>query len=280
VSGAVVQRWPWPLPALLAWAAAWGSFHAARAVGLSPTAALVLATTTGVVFSLLGSSLPRKLIMALGFPLSWALLLGGSVGASADTSLAWAWLLPLGLFLALYPPGSWKDAPLFPTPPDVLNGLREAAPLPLAGHVLDAGCGLGDGLIALEREYPDVHLVGIERSLPLRLLCALRCRWARVEGGDMWAADWSSYDMVYLFQRPESMARAMDKATRELRPGAWLVSLEFEAVGWVAHVCLQDDDDRPVWLYQVPFQVAGPPSSDAASQAASTSSAGAGRPNR
>ena len=31
----MVQRWPWPLPALLAWAAAWGSFHAARAVGLS-----------------------------------------------------------------------------------------------------------------------------------------------------------------------------------------------------------------------------------------------------
>jgi SAM-dependent methyltransferase len=274
----VVQRWPWPLPALLAWAAAWGSFHAARAVGLSPTAMLLLATTTGVVFSLLGSSLPRKLIMALGFPLSWVLLWGGSL----DASLAWAWLLPLGLFLALYPPGSWQDAPLFPTPPEVLNGLREAAPLPLAGHVLDAGCGLGDGLIALEREYPDVHLVGIERSLPLRLLCALRCRWARVLGGDMWAADWSPYDMVYLFQRPESMARAMAKATRELRPGAWLVSLEFEASGWVANLCLQDDEDRPVWLYQVPFQVAegACDASPLADQAASTSSAGAGRPNR
>lgn len=276
MSGAVVQRWPWPLPALVAWAAAWGSFYAARGVGLPPTATLLLATTTGVVFSLLGSSLPRKLIMALGFPLSWGLLIGAAAGAA----LAWVWLLPLGLFLALYPPSSWKDAPLFPTPPGVLQGLREVAPLPLAGRVLDAGCGLGDGLIELEREYPDVHLVGIERSLPLRLLCALRCRWARVVGGDMWAADWSPYDMVYLFQRPESMARAMDKATRELRPGAWLVSLEFEAVGWVAHTCLQDDDERPVWLYQLPFQAAESPSGDVADQAANTSSAGAGRPNR
>lgn len=272
MSGAVIQQWPWPLPALLAWAAAWGTWYAAQFVGFSPTVGLVLATSTGVMFSLLGSTLPRKLIMALGFPLSWGLmfweqLLNATAGASVagasvvgasvgGASMAWAWLLPLGLFLALYPPSSWKDAPLFPTPPDVLNGLRQAAPLPLAGRVLDAGCGLGDGLIALEREYPDVYLVGIERSVPLRLLCALRCRWARVLGGDMWAADWSAYDMVYLFQRPESMARAMAKAAAELRPGAWLVSLEFEAPGWVAHSCLQDEDERPVWLYQVPFQPA------------------------
>ena len=223
MSGAVIQQWVWPVPALLAWAAAWGTWYAAGLVGFSPTFGLLLATSTGVMFSLLGSTLPRKLIMALGFPLSWGLmsweqLVGLPWGAPAGggMSMAWAWLLPLGLFLALYPPSSWKDAPLFPTPPDVLAGLRQAAPLPLAGHVLDAGCGLGDGLIALEREYPDVHLVGIERSVPLRLLCVLRCRWARVLGGDMWAADWSRYDMVYLFQRPESMARAMAKASAEL----------------------------------------------------------------
>lgn len=249
MSGAVVQRWPWPLPALVAWAAAWGSFYAARGVGLPPTATLLLATTTGVVFSLLGSSLPRKLIMALGFPLSWGLLIGASAGAA----LAWVWLLPLGLFLALYPPSSWKDAPLFPTPPGVLQGLREVAPLPLAGRVLDAGCGLGDGLIELEREYPDVHLVGIERSLPLRLLCALRCRWARVVGGDMWAADWSPYDMVYLFQRPESMARAAAKAMAEMAPGSWLVSLEFAVPGWLPSAQLRTPGGRVVWIYTTPL---------------------------
>lgn len=269
-------HWPWPLPALLTWAAAWGGFKLAGWAGMPAAVPLLVGATTGVVFSTMGSTLTRKLVMALGFPLSWWLLTGVPMGAQ----LAWAWLLPLGLFLALYPPSSWKDAPLFPTPPGVLQGLRQVAPLPLAGRVLDAGCGLGDGLIELEREYPDVHLAGIERSLPLRLLCALRCRWARVDGGDMWAVDWSPYDMVYLFQRPESMARAMDKAARELRPGAWLVSLEFAADGWVANAGLQDEDERPVWLYQVPFQVAEAPSGGAPDQVASTSEAGAGRPNR
>ena len=247
-------RWPWPLPALLTWAAAWGTLKLAALVPLPAALALLMATTTGVVFSLMGTTLTRKLVMAMGFPMSWLLLSSASVGAH----LTWVWLLPLGLLLALYPPGSWKDAPLFPTPPDALRGLRELAPLPLGGRVLDAGCGLGDGLVALEREYPDAHLHGIERSLPLRWLCALRCRFAHVRGGDMWAADWSPYDMVYLFQRPESMDRAMAKAARELRPGAWLVSLEFEATGWVAQFSLQDDEERPVWLYQLPFQPDAP----------------------
>ncbi|WP_342130191.1 class I SAM-dependent methyltransferase [Hydrogenophaga sp. OTU3427] len=238
----------WPLPALLAWGAAWGTWLAGRTVGMSDTLALVLATVTGVVFSLLGGSVWRKLMMALGFPVSWLLAHGGAVSAN----ISW-WLLPLGLFLWLYPPASWRDAPLYPTPHDAFEGLREHVPLPLAGRVLDAGCGLGDGLIALERAYPDVHLHGVERSTPLRWLCALRCRWAQVRGGDLWADDWSGYDMVYLFQRPETMPRALEKAARELQEGAWLASLEFEATEWVATMVWTCPDDRPLWLYQAPL---------------------------
>ena len=40
--------------------------------------------------------------------------------------------------------------------------------------------------------------------------------------------------MVYLFQRPESMERAFAKATHELAPGCWLVSLEFAVPGRTA----------------------------------------------
>ena len=42
--------------------------------------------------------------------------------------------------------------------------------------------------------------------------------------------------MVYLFQRPESMQRAWDKARRDMRPGTWMVSLEFDVQGG-ARVC-------------------------------------------
>jgi len=229
------RRWPWP--AVVVWLLAWG-------VGW---ASLLLATTVGVAGSVWGGdSRWRRVLIALGFPVSWAVAVG-----VLDVP-AWVWLLPLLLLALLYPPSSWKDAPWFPTPLEAFEGLREQVPLPLAGHVLDAGCGLGHGLRALDRAYRDTYLHGVERSWPLVWWCRLTCRIAEVHQGDMWAEDWSRYDMVYLFQRPESMARAWSKARQELRPGAWLASLEFEVPGQPATAQWDCPDGRPLWLYQKP----------------------------
>jgi hypothetical protein len=60
--------------------------------------------------------------------------------------------------------------------------------------------------------------------------------------------------MVYLFQRPETMDRAALKASQELKHGAWMVSLEFEAQGLVPTAVGQAGENRPIWLYQQPFQ--------------------------
>jgi len=120
-------------------------------------------------------------------------------------------------------------------------------------RILDAGCGLGDGLIALRAAYPRAALFGVEWSWPLRGLTALRCPWASIRQGDMWKSDWSQYDMVYLFQRPETMPRAVEKARAELRPGSWLVSLEFLAEELKPTAQLNNVDGKPVWLYRAPF---------------------------
>ena len=93
--------------------------------------------------------------------------------------------------------------------------------------MLDAGCGAGDGLIALRAAWPDARCAGVEWSAPFALLSRLRCPRASIRRGDLWADDWSGYDLVYLFQRPESMTRAWDKACAQMRDGTWLVSLEF-----------------------------------------------------
>ncbi|MFT4241307.1 MAG: class I SAM-dependent methyltransferase, partial [Acidovorax sp.] len=133
--------------------------------------------------------------------------------------------------------------------------LEAAAPLPPGAAVLDAGCGLGHGLMALRVAYPQARLHGLEWSWPLALLCRLRCPWARVRRGDIWAADWGEYQMVYLFQRPESMARAAAKARAEMAPGSWLASLAFEAPGLGAGVRLPSFAGQAVWVYQVPQSV-------------------------
>ena len=243
-----VRRLPWPLPALLAWALCWALFAAARGFGAPLVVAIAAGAAAGAALSAIGSTPWRRAFIALGFPLSLAA--SGVAGAMP----AWGWLLPLALLALVYPLNAWRDAPLFPTPAGALLGLARLAPLPQAARVLDAGCGLGDGLCELRREYPGARLHGLEWSWPLRLICAWRCRFAMVRRGDIWAADWSGCDLVYVFQRPESMDRAAEKATRELRPGAWLVSLEFDAPGFAPTKVIECADGRRLWLYRVPFR--------------------------
>jgi hypothetical protein len=240
-------RLPWPLPALLVWGLAWAVFLVMVRWGVQPMVALLLASAVSLLGSLLAPNWWRRALVASGFALSLAL--SGLVNLHPAV-----WLIPLALLLLVYPLNAWRDAPLFPTPRDGLRGLGRGATLPAGSQVLEAGCGLGDGLLALRQVYPEATLHGLEWSWPLRWLCALRCPWARVRRGDIWRADWSAYRLVYLFQRPESMGRAVEKAAAELAPGAWLVSLEFPAPGLQPDLALQGDRARPVWGYRAPFR--------------------------
>ena len=246
----LTQRSLWPLPALLAWAAAWALFAALRQAGAATWLALVMACALGAALAALGTSRWRRGLIAAGFPAS---LVASGLAAGVP---AWGWLLALGSLLLVYPLRSWRDAPLFPTPTGALAGLSREVALPPSARVIDAGCGLGAGLRELHREYPQVRLEGLEWSWPLAWACALRCPWAKVRRADIWAADWSGCAMVYLFQRPESMSRARVKGEAEMTPGAWLVSLEFDIGGLLPQIVHTCPDGRKLWLYQGPFQTA------------------------
>lgn len=231
----------------MAWGGSWLCYGLLEKSGMTTWLALSLATVLGVLLSVFAGTFWRRVAVAAGFPLS--LLLSGAVSLPA-----WAWLLPLVIVALVYPMNAWRDAPLFPTPAEALMGMATSAPLKPGASILDAGCGLGHGLRALRSAYPDATLYGIEWSWPLRALTALLCPWAKIRQGDMWAADWSTHDMVYLFQRPETMPRAVEKAASELRAGAWLASLEFPAEDLQATAVLRTVEGKPVWLYRAPFQ--------------------------
>lgn len=240
--------WQWPLTALACWAASWAGWAALQAAGLTAgwASAAALATNTA-----LGARIRpgwRGTIVVLGWPLSLALL---APGARLPPL---AWLLLLAILLGLYPLRAWRDAPWYPTPRGALAGLAAltrwragvAAP-----RILDAGCGPGAGLRELRREYPGAALVGIEWSRSLWLLCRWRCGFADVRRADLWAPSWTEFDLVYLFQRPESLARALAKAQQEMRPGSWLASLEFAHADQAPSGVLRADGQRPVWLYRI-----------------------------
>ncbi|MFG6487377.1 class I SAM-dependent methyltransferase [Roseateles sp. BYS78W] len=243
----------WPLPALLAWLAAWLLYAGALAAGLAPGPALALGAALG---ALLGWPQPqrwRRLIVALGFPAS---VLGLGWQGEASGLL---WLAPLALLWWLYPRRSWSEAPLFPTPRGALAQLPSHAPLLPGARVLDAGCGVGDGLRELLRAYPAARVEGVEWSRPLAWAARWRARGAAVRRGDLWADDWAPFALVYVFQRPESMPPVWAKACAELAPEAWLVSLDF-AVPDVAPVASwQLGNGQFVWLYRPGRNVAPKP---------------------
>jgi SAM-dependent methyltransferase len=236
----------WPLPALLAWAAGWSAMAVLSRTALcTPPLAIVAGLLAGALPAIVATTFWRRVIVAGGFPLS---LLAGVAGAVLP---AWAWLIPLAMLALAYPVTAWRDAPVFPTPRDALAGLAGLVALPAQASILDAGCGFGQGLRALRAAWPDARLAGVEWSWPLMLATRLRCPWARVTRGDMWRGSWAAHDLVYLFQRPESMARALAKADADMRPGSWIVSLEFEAADRRPHAVMRLADDRPVWVYRV-----------------------------
>jgi SAM-dependent methyltransferase len=203
----------------------------------------VVGCAAGALLALYCQGAWRRSIAALGFPLA-----AGLAGAAQGWAAAW-WLLPLLPLFLIYPLRAWRDAPFFPTPAQALQGLPETVGQP--AQVLDAGCGLGHGLRALRAVLPGARLQGVEWSPLLALGARVMVPSARVRLGDMWAGSWAPFDMVYIFQRPESMARAWAKARAELKPGAWLVSLEFAVPGVEPTAQLAGPHRRTVWIYRM-----------------------------
>lgn len=239
----------WPLSALAVWLVAWAVHGLLQPAGA--VAAFAGATLAGAALATRYERRWRRVIVAAGYPVS--MLLSGGLGAMP----AWLWLLPLALLWWLYPRRAWSEAPLFPTPAGALAPLAAAAPLAAGARVLDAGCGVGDGLRELRRTYPAAQVEGVEWSRPLVWLARWRARAARVRRGDLWADDWAPFALVYVFQRPESMPRLWAKACAEMGPQAWLVSLDFAVPDVPPVASWQLPTGKTVWVYR-PVRKAAP----------------------
>ena len=150
--------------------------------------------------------------------LGWAL--------TFDISPLWALGALAGLG-AVYG-GIWKTrVPLFFSSRDAQAALVELLPEgPL--EFLDVGCGDGRVLSRLAAKRPESRFEGVEQALVPSLLARLRCRLSpgacRVDRKNLWNVSLGAYDVVYAYLSPAVMARFWEKARREMRPGAMLVS--------------------------------------------------------
>jgi predicted RNA methylase len=128
------------------------------------------------------------------------------------------------------------DVAFYPTPPDIIDSMLNAAAVTKNDLVYDLGSGDGRMLIRAARKY-GARGVGIDVDPRLVERARANARIAKVdhlvrfELKDLFDVDLSPATVVTLYLSPEVNARLVPQL-RKLRPGARIVSHEFE----MAHV--------------------------------------------
>lgn len=173
--------------------------------------------------------------------------------------------LPSGLYLGvllllalLYGGGLLTRVPLYNANRAAWAALLDLVPEEGPVRVADLGAGLGGPLVHLARHRPQGRFLGVEASPLVWILAWLRA-WpfrnrCRMRLGSLWRTGLEDFDVVYAFLSPAPMPRLWDKARREMRPGALLVSHSFEVPGLhpERRIPLPGREGACLLLYRIP----------------------------
>ena len=157
-----------------------------------------------------------------------------------------------------------KDVIWVPSPPAVVERMRDIAKVTRDDVVMDLGSGDGRNVIAAARR--GARAVGVEFNPEL---AAMSNRSAAREGlagrasfvqGDMFAADISQASVLALFLLPDNLRRLVPKFV-DMKPGSRIVVNYFGIDGWEADLTEEMKADCQPWcvikLYIVPAKVGG-----------------------
>jgi hypothetical protein len=224
-----------------------------RAV-LAQVGGVLVATGAGAIWSLLGgadfttaqwilvqAAAAASICAALRMPWWWVVLNlvfapALWIGLGASVSPAWSAAALVALLL-MYGGTQRTRVPLYLSNAAAVRALRELLPADRPITFLDIGAGTGTVIDAIARSHPQAIVRGVERA-PLPFLIAFvralaRARRYSVSWGNLWTTDLSGADVVYAYLSPAPMAALWEKARREMRPGALLVSFRFIIPGVV-----------------------------------------------
>ncbi len=165
--------------------------------------------------------------LAIQFVFPAALLLGAGLGLPPSLFLAGFVVL-----LLIYWSTFRTQVPYFPSGKRAWDAVAALLPPDRALSVIDIGSGLGGLVLDLARRRPDSRFVGIELAPLPWLVSRLRAAWCgnrvRFVRGDYERLDLGNYDVVFAYLSPAAMDALWRKASAEMRPGALLLSYEFD----------------------------------------------------
>lgn len=169
-------------------------------------------------------------------------------------------LLPQVAAPAQSPETSKSLAPWVPTPPEIVDKLLEAGEVKANEVVYDLGAGDGRVLIAAAKKFK-ARAVGVEISPKLVETARQRIKEEGLEDrctiikGDLREVDLSPADVVVMYLLTSSNELLRPSLEKSLKPGARVVSHDFEVRGWnPVRVVLAQAHGRvhSIYVYKMP----------------------------
>jgi hypothetical protein len=148
---------------------------------------------------------------------------------------------------------TWLHGPWVPTPHADVPRIVAALALKPGEAFCDLGCGDGR-MLRWVREATGAECTGIEAAPLLALWARLRSgRGIRVRLGDLYAADLSGFDVIYVWGTAYSVGtpRFRELIERSCRRGARVVSYQTPIAGLEPTV-VDAGGQRPLYVYVVP----------------------------
>ncbi len=145
-----------------------------------------------------------------------------------------------------------------PSSPQATQVILAMLPERVEGTIVELGSGWGTLAFPIYRNRPETRVIGMEVSFFPWLWSRLVKRMMRYHNLNLVRQDFSSASLreasvvvCYLF--PQAMTLLHEKFTKELQPGALVISNTFRLPGWSPEkvVVLQDAYRTPVYLYRV-----------------------------
>lgn len=162
------------------------------------------------------------------------------------------------------------DTPFVTTPVNVVQAMLDVAKVGPGDALIDLGSG--DGRIVIAAAKRGANAVGIEidpllveRSREIAKREGLDAR-ASFVAQDLFETDFSRYDVVTMYLLPDVNAKLAPKLFSTLRPGARIVSHDYDLGGWPPDATLTiDAPDKPVnrdkvsrvYFWVVPARIGG-----------------------
>ncbi|HDD63537.1 MAG TPA: methyltransferase domain-containing protein [Thermoprotei archaeon] len=147
--------------------------------------------------------------------------------------------------------------PFVPTPEKVIREMLKLAGVKPGETIYDLGCGDGRILIIAAKEF-GAKAVGIEIRKDLIERCMTKIKNLGLEDrillihGNFFEVDISEADVVTLYLLTSVNEKLKPKLERELKPGARVVSHDFEVLGWNPKKVIEVEDGwrkHKIYLY-------------------------------